>query len=617
MLAAAAALGLVIGACWPAWHVALEPAQLLAGVVDYPQPSPFQLYETRVWNLWHQLLAPLLAAGMPERTLSIALSGVVVSVAFAALSGFARALGAGAALSLAAPFLVLVNGSVQDGLSYPILFIGQGHTYGMVGLSWLALSCAVLAAERWRAGGLLLGLSPALHASLGGWLWIAAALAALADPAPLRPNLRALVGGAALGVALAAASLALHWTLAPPAPPIEAALADRYLDAFLRLWDAHRQPADVGGRLGFVIWCDLLVALALLRCAGSGLVPGQALVLRILVLCGAVGYAGSFVSRYLPVGSLPGSLSIAMPTRLGNLVALLSVPLALAALWRFRRDTLARGLLVGSVLLFGSLLLLVRFSAALAWALWLGPFAVPLLALAALVAVVRGAERTGAVRFAVLGLLGWLAVRSLWYLGFPDGTTALALLAGGAVLAALGCALAHGLGHGRLFEGALALALAAIVVWGVAFSVSNATGRAATLYDWTNRPALAEAARGEGPLLVGPLYPTMQLRTRRPLLLDPTALDMLPYALAAGPALETILRDAYGIEFFAPPPDALHKAALPAGWVRAVWERRTPDEWRRLRASLGVTDVLADPRWRLQLEARARDPVYALYRLPE
>ncbi|MGH7287984.1 MAG: hypothetical protein ACREI8_08215, partial [Myxococcota bacterium] len=212
-VSAAALLGFGLGVCWPAWHVAIEPDQVLAGIVRYPVPTPFQLYETQVWNAWHQLLAPLLAVGAPELALSIALSGAVAALAFAAVAGFAHALGANAALALAAPFHVFLSGPAQEGFSYPILLVGHGHTYGMAGLSGVALFCAALAAERWRLAGFLLGLAPALHASLGAWLAVAFALAVLAGLQGLRPHLRALAKGVAPGVALSAASLAAHFWL--------------------------------------------------------------------------------------------------------------------------------------------------------------------------------------------------------------------------------------------------------------------------------------------------------------------------------------------------------------------------------------------------------------------
>lgn len=49
-VALCAALGLVVGVSFPSFHVAIEPAQVLAGIVDYPPENPFGLYERRLWT---------------------------------------------------------------------------------------------------------------------------------------------------------------------------------------------------------------------------------------------------------------------------------------------------------------------------------------------------------------------------------------------------------------------------------------------------------------------------------------------------------------------------------------------------------------------------------------
>ncbi len=622
VVAVAGLCGCGFGLCWPAWHVALEPAQVLAGIVRYPVETPFQLYETRVWNVWHQLLAPLLLAGVPERVLSIALSGVVTALGFAAVAAFACALGANAVLSLAAPLLVLLNQPVQVGFSYPILFLGYGHTYGMAGLSGIAFACAALAAERWRLAGFLIGFAPALHVSLGAWLAIAVALAALPALASLRPHLRALGGGFAVGAALSATSLAVHLWLAPPVPLIDAALADRYLDAFVRMWDAHRVPADLGGRAGFLVWCGVLTSLALLHQERGRLGSGPAFALRLLVLCGVAGYASTVVQRLLPVESLPKALLIAMPTRLANLVALLAVPLAVAVVWRFRADKLPRVLLLAA-----SGLLALSLMGPVWWRgdVDLSTAGVPLLGVAALVALARGAEGRGAAVRIAIGLLGWLAVRALWR-GSPAwlaGPAELSLMAAGGLFLGLWLVLERSVvaqplrRHAWVVDATIGAAVAGIAVGTAAASVTGWSTRPERLPDRTNHPVLAQAASREGLLVVGPGLGTVQLRTRRPLLLDPSAIDMLPYALPAAPAMQMILSEVYAVDFFNPPGQAFGRGALPDDPIRALFERRTAEEWRAVRARFGVTDVLVQSEWRLRLHAVARGRGYALYALPE
>src|SRR5262249_19256608 len=147
-------------------------------------------------------------------------------------------------LALAAPFLTwFFNPLVMRwGFNYPILLVGQGHTYGMVGLAWLALACGALGVGRLATGAFLIGVAPALHASLGAWLALLAGVCGLTMLRALRPPLGALLRGGLAGVAVAGASLALHVLRDGPEPSIDPVLAQRYLDAFVRIWDAHRVP---------------------------------------------------------------------------------------------------------------------------------------------------------------------------------------------------------------------------------------------------------------------------------------------------------------------------------------------------------------------------------------
>src|SRR4029434_5159858 len=54
--------------------------------------------------------------------------------------------------------------------------------------------------------------------------------------------------------------------------------------------------------------------------------------------------------------------------------------------------------------------------------------------------------------------------------------------------------------------------------------------------DRTTSPALAQVANGSGLLLTGGDMQLIQIRTRRPVLINGGGLDGLPYALESGPA---------------------------------------------------------------------------------
>jgi hypothetical protein len=161
----------------------------------------------------------------------------------------------------------------------------------------------------------------------------------------------------------------------------------------------------------------------------------------------------------------------------------------------------------------------------------------------------------------------------------------------------------------------VALACAAAVALVAFEGVRDLRPRLDYLIDRTNDSALAAASRRPGILAVGSSIEVVQLRTFRPLLIDPGALDMLPYALAAGPAMVRILDQVYGVDFFRPPKNVLHQASLPELQVRGVWEARTPSEWVALGREFQISDVLVVASWRLQLPEVARSRWLALYRI--
>ncbi|HTY16905.1 MAG TPA: hypothetical protein VMH82_04165 [Myxococcota bacterium] len=628
--AASALAGATMGALEPAWQVAIEPAQVLAGIVHYPAGNPFGLYELRLWTLWHQLLAPLLALGVPERALTVALSGVLGALAFAALALMALAHGAHPALAFATPFALVRLEPALWGFSYPILLVGYGHTYGMAGLAWLLLACALLGAGCRRTAAFLIGLAPAVHASLGACFALVVGACALADPRELRPHLRGVVLWGGVGAALAGLSFGVQ-RLAVAAPPVsDATTAARYLDTFVQLWDAHRRPANLAAWNVAMVWCGMLLAIALLG-YGRRVIPAvNRLSLRIFVACGALGMAISLLLRLVPARAIPDALLVAMPTRLANLPALAFVPLLFGVLWRLRESAAAR------------LLLLALAVMAIFWrqAPWLRAYGLVAVSVVPLLIVAARTEPRAALRLIGLGLLTYFGVYRLW-LGLPilgargaSGVAALALcvLALGWIwiLAEREAARRGWEARGRALcdrlappaarlashlDGPLAVAFAVAVL---ALAVPVATGfgaRMAALRDRTSDAALAAASRGEGLLVPGPGLAQMQLATRRPVLLDPEALDMLPYAADGGPELARILRDVYAVDYFDPPPQARNRAVLPEQPVRSAWEGRSAEGWTELRTRFGASDVLVPSTWRLQLPEVARSDRYALYRI--
>ena len=109
----------------------------------------------------------------------------------------------------------------------------------------------------------------------------------------------------------------------------------------------------------------------------------------------------------------------------------------------------------------------------------------------------------------------------------------------------------------------------------------------------------------------------LQLRTRRPVLIDGGGLDGLVYAAESTPAVDRVLRDVYGVDLRHPPEEARHGGRVPVNANRAVWEAYTYDRWREIARSYGITQVITHAQWQLDLPVVARSPGFALYAIPK
>src|SRR5262245_21322790 len=154
---------------FPDWQVAVETAQVVAGIVSYPPDNPFYLYHLKLWTILHQIGALLLQAGLSEIALSKAVSGLLGMVSFQAIAMVVYALSRDALLAIGSVFLVAFTRTAEYGVIYPIYLMGTPHTYGVIGLSLIALIAGLAGAGWYRTSGFLLGIAPAVHPSLGAW----------------------------------------------------------------------------------------------------------------------------------------------------------------------------------------------------------------------------------------------------------------------------------------------------------------------------------------------------------------------------------------------------------------------------------------------------------------
>jgi hypothetical protein len=127
---------------------------------------------------------------------------------------------------------------------------------------------------------------------------------------------------------------------------------------------------------------------------------------------------------------------------------------------------------------------------------------------------------------------------------------------------------------------------------------------------------LAVAASREGHLATAGDLSLVQLRTRRPVLIDGLTLDSLPYAIESGPTVDDILETVYGMDLLAPPAAARRGGRIPNMPNRDAWERFDLPRWQLIRERYDVRDVLTFGDWTLALPLVVSSPGLRLYAIP-
>jgi hypothetical protein len=565
---------------FPEWQVPVETAQVIAGLVHYPYGNPFLIYHLQLWTVLHQVCAALLSLGASEIRLSTILSGVTGMLSFQALALTVRAFGAATWLSTLAAILIFTSRAAEYGVRYPIFLLGSSHTYGSVGLSLVVLVVALVGNGTYAAGLFLLGVAPSIHPSLGVWLALIAGLALLSNPDVLRQSVLPRWRWFAAGVLVSAASLSLHLWSARAVPAIDPASAARYLDAFTALWDEHRQPmgfANAGVALNAAAFAVGLLWLTAFR---THVPAASGFILRFAVTSAVVSI-GCVAMSHLPPERLPGMLVVLMPTRVVNVNAMLFAALVFGLTCAYRQAWWARALmvaLVAALLLNHQGLLSSRFHQT----------------------TVLSTEPRLLTLEVLLAAAGMLVAGAAWVewsarRGQPRPRAR------------------------RSIRVATDLAVIIITAAALGPDIARLPPRlgAGTFRDRTNDGLFATAARGSGLLLTGGDMHLVQLRTRRPVLIDGGGLDGLPYAIAGAPAVERILRDVYGMEFFHPPDEARGIGMIPSGFNQRVWEQYSAERWREIRRAYNVTEVLTYNNWMLRLPIVAQNGSYLLYEIPE
>ena len=352
----------------------------------------------------------------------------------------------------------------------------------------------------------------------------------------------------------------MHFLITYDVPAVSHEIITTYRDICLRQWDAHRIQVDfhsMGMYLNIVSICMGFFCLTYLKKE----IPRHVLfVLRIVVVCAIGGIAFSVI----PLRSLPLMVHVLMPTRMLNMAVLLFCGVLIGLLSRFQH----------------------RFS--IQWCL--------------------------TAFITTLGLVGMQVLSHDWV---PVSLYSVPFL----LIVSL--SVPHDQVKASSIKNTMAVVLKGItllivvLIMGVVIkNIYNNRHRFSDALhdDWVHDAFFQEVAHGEGLLLTAPGIDLIQLRTRRPLLLNSESIDILVYTPEIGPEFNRMLRQIYGVDLFTnescssiPPPEI----------SKLLWEGRSIEEWRTIKEEFEVYDIITYSDWTLPLPITAHNGQFILYHIPD
>ena len=380
-----------------------------------------------------------------------------------------------------------------------------------------------------------------------------------------------VVASFAAGLTVTIVSFWIHRAMAAPVPAIDPETAQRFFRTFVTFWDWHRSPVPLRDKgVTLAIEAAVLAVAALAWSGRNRPVPGR-LLLRMVAIGGFASLGLALWSR-APSGWMPDWLVALMPGRMLNISIMVLPALLFGLISASRPPLLAR---VWVVLLAAGLL---SARGSLLWT----------------VAGVPPPISFGANSVLAFGTLGALLVGAMTW-RWPDRRPA----------------------DYRSLHAALISVFILAAVVAIVDASRGIRWRMEARSPWKRDAALSAAAHGSGPLLTGGDLFMIQLRTRRPVVLDGGALDVLPYAVESGPEMDRVLRGVYGIDLFNPPAEARGGGRVPSGANRQVWTAFSRDRWRQLAREYRFKQVLTPSGWTLALPLVASSPDFVLYAIAD
>ena len=406
---------------------------------------------------------------------------------------------------------------------------------------------------------MLLGTAPSVHLALGLLCWIivlVVSLLARTWKAQLKANWKYF----GMGAAVTLSSLAFHLVFTYDFSQLQRiSNSAAYLHSFVHNWDSHRIPVP-WKRTGFLI---NLAALSIGMFWGvklKWLQDGARRLLNSLAITAAVGIVCAVIS-WIPSEKIPSFLIILMPARILEVNMIFFFPLILGLIGIMKNKLVSALLFIAFLI---PVVMFENFSTRLFAVAWICLLVIPAIPY-----------------FHMQNQNNWLPRLDIYI------TTCI-----------------------------LVFVMFRVILFPADYRPESNEYRKFNLADTVNDNLLLRASKTDGVLLTAADLHLIQLRTRRPVLIDGGQMDIVPYTLEAAPAITSILKEVYGIDYWNPPVESKRLATIQGNDTRAFWESRNTSQWITIHRQYGVTIVMTFSNWKLNLPVVERSKDFLLYQIP-
>ena len=555
------------------WQIPIEPGQILAGIVKYPDNNLQYIYMMKTWTILNQISAILLSLGFNEITTSIILVGLIGAVSLQALTMIIYAISNNVILSLTGPIFISLCWP-DFSVAYPISYLQMSrHSFGLFGLVYVILIIGLFSSKYFKLGSLLLGIAPAIHFTMGIWTFLLIVIVLPVTYDEIKTDIKKIICFYLIGFSIFIVSFATYFLMSPGLGLLKTLEHKELVVNYIKYFDVHRRPVNFLHAGFYTGLMGAIITLIILLYKKSDEVNSLFFLKIFLVsfiLATLIAIPSHFPDHLL-------QLQMMMPGRFININIILFLPLLLGLLGSSNNNLLDR--LNFAFLVLGSLGLIIFFQVLSIQQVTILGFSLNYLKLI----------------FGLVLISELVLVISTVY---PDRVIAYLENISKNI--------------NRLYGGSL-MALSAVLLV-ILLQPLGKPYKGKFQLD----PVYETVAQEQGLLLLStPLYDFVQLKTRRPILFNPYTLDGLPYAPETAPRLNEMLEKIYGLSLRGSLAEKYKHQLLNQGLEKGLWEGRKKADWIEIRREFGVRQILTKADWRLELPVVARSPRFILYAIPE